>query len=362
MEKILIYPYNNSYSPVVRYQELLQDATINSLVSPCGWGISGDRETEDMEQLIVVNDNFEDALQKCTLVWFVEDDRIPLPDTLLKHAIKKSVSCKKKILYTRYKNELEYKEMVSHIPSDLLYKLDNNNIFNDNENTYNACYEINVPVIAVLGTEVGTDKYEVQLSLISELKSRGYKVSAVVSRYDGDMLGHHPFPIFMIRSGMTESEKIIKYNHLLHKIEASENPDVILVGIPGGALEYDERNHNDFGVLVYEISRAVSFDFGIVCLPYFQRVEKMYEDIANKIKERYEIPISAFHLAPVWEDVMEISETGLRTFLTLDRNFIEKKLMEFRNDDILDLTNVKECAWLVDKIIKEFTDDGVNCL
>lgn len=166
-EKVLIYPYSREYESMVIHQNLAKNYQIVSAVSPPGWGYDGDIiETKKMK--IIVSSNISDELEKCTTVWIVKDGIVHVDEKIVEEMIKLSRKKGKKVVITRYKN-LKYQNDTKIIDKAESYK-----------EAY--CLEIKKPVIAVLGGEEYTDKYEVQLVMYETLKQIGYKVSLVSSR------------------------------------------------------------------------------------------------------------------------------------------------------------------------------------
>lgn len=358
MEKILIYPYNKCYEAVAKCRNLPYGNEIASLVSPNGWGLIGEEVISD-EVSLKIEQDFTSELNKCTLVWFVEDDKVTLPRDLLASKIEETVNNNKKIIFTRYKSREEFLKWQHYILPELNVT---SHYMKDYKDTFErkACYDLATPVVTVLGVEENTDKFAVQVAIITELRKRGYSVSGVSSRADSDVIGIHSFPLFMFEHSLTEAEKIIKFNHVIRAIEVNEKPDIIVVGIPGGALEFDNVNHNNYGVIAYEISKAVSSDFGVVCIPYLEQMNGNYQTLSDEISGRFKIPVDVFHIAAVAEDVMELNETSKRSFITLDRDFINRKINSYNNNTIVNVLNGSDCEKVVNKIIEVLSVDEID--
>ena len=431
MYRIMLYPFNKDYEPVVRHQNLLNNSYITGLVSPRGWGLEH-TQIECTTEIMRVSCDYKEALSNCSAVWFIEDSNLTLPESLLKTRLEEAIQNDKKIIYTRYRNKEELNRMAQIIPSDLNitqlimhHENTNNEMFTDmapiiqeplnpdkkvyeqvnqkqvnqeqvnqrqvnqnqvnqnkvnqnqvNQNQVNQnqmaqehkaqvqkikepniCYDINTPVIAVLGAYQDTDKYEIQLALRNELLEKGYQVSSISSRRDSSILGLHPFPEFMYVNTINEADKIVRYNHYIKQIELTENPEVIIIGVPGGAIPFDQYNHNNFGILTYEISRAVNCDCGIMALPYFSlQVDNNYDKIAKEIYNRFRISIDYFHISAITEDITQ--DSFVKSFITLDRTFIRKKIGTFGYDNVYDFTDRTTITEIADKIIDQLSE---NC-
>lgn len=73
-EKVLVYPYDYEFTPVLRHIGLLHGLNVTILVSPGGWGLSGkDAAYSDggIPLGITVRSDFDESLDECDTVWFV---------------------------------------------------------------------------------------------------------------------------------------------------------------------------------------------------------------------------------------------------------------------------------------------------
>lgn len=355
LQSIMIYPYNKNYEPLLRHRKLLEPNKIISIVCPLGWNVNNAIFADEDKRSLVVRNDFSNALDECDVVWFVEDANLQLPWSVLNDRIKEVLSKKKQIIYTRYKNNFEFTKVQQMIPKNLNISPVNQIKINNKIDKRKYCYDIDIPIICVLGADEYTDKFEVQLALREALLAKGYRVSSVSSRYDSEIVGLHSMPDFMIKKSLSEAEKILKYNHLIKQIEIEEKPEIIIVGLPGGSIPYNKYNFNNFGILHYEVSQALTFDFSVMCLPYFHLFEKACSYIGKDTINRYRINIDAFHVAPVLQDEIQISNDHLIDFLTLDTKFINTKILSYKNDKVYNLRMKDNVDKLVQMIIKKLS-------
>lgn len=117
MEKIMIYPYSRMYEPYVRHSKLMSDI-ISVLVSPRGWGMEHEKVTCSNSELIVQTD-FSNNLSECTAVWFVNDCHNELPEKILLEKLDTAIRERKKIIFTRKSNQMQYKTALEAIPYHL---------------------------------------------------------------------------------------------------------------------------------------------------------------------------------------------------------------------------------------------------
>lgn len=356
METILIYPFNMDYASFVNNHCIMNNKKISSLVSPRGWGLEGE-QIGDGDMSLLVGCDFNTEMNKCSVVWFVEDALLTLPVNLLKAKVNEVVQAGKKIIYIRYKNYDEYKQILPLIPEKNNISTEFVNILPEIQNI-GSCYSIDTPVITVFGLEENTEKFNVQVALRKEFMDLGYRVSSVTSRRDSDILGMHSIPSYMFSNEKSVTEKIIHYNHYVKKIEIMEDPEIIIVGIPGGILPYDKKNHNNFGIFGYEISHAVPSDASIMCLPYNKNMNGDFEVLKNDIRGKFGFETDCYHIAAVAQDTRTILESGLREFVTLDKDFVRKKIEKMKDRKVFDLTEGNDLQLAAEIIIDKLSHDN----
>lgn len=251
----LLYPFDLESAPILRHNTLLHGLEIKKAVSPKGWGYIGkDASLADGGHHIglVVDGDFEQAIDNCETLLIVDsynnfdfDEKIfPKIEFAAKHGIK--------IICARYLNDAERKkaENACRNSGSSFFYLNDQNSMQIKKNPGVQRIQIDTPIVFVLGTGEHTDKFEIQLSLREELLKRGYKVSQIGSRSCCKLFGFHSIPEFMTSTGISEGDKIICFNNFVKQIELNEKPELIVIGIPGGAMEIDNMFNNN-----YEISR-----------------------------------------------------------------------------------------------------------
>lgn len=349
MEKILIYPYSKGYEPYVKNQDIMGKYLVEALVSPRGWGYEGDIITDGHRREYVVSAEFSEKLRDCTCVWFVADGRLEMPKELLNEKVLEAVKHGKKIIYTRYADKY-YEEMRSLIPSKQYIELrikheETASLFSD------RAYEIETPVITVVGMGQDTDKLAVQLTLRRKLMERGYKVRVISSRCDGDWDGVYEMPEFVFTNSCSESEKIIKLNHYVKQIEINDKPDVFIIGVPGAILPLDGIDHNEFGILAYEISFAVPCDTAVLCMAYNSQFEGNYKKLAADMENRFGFFVAGIHIAAIVADVQGFYEEIKLSNVSIDQKVVDKKVSEIHDDTIWNIRNEQGAEKAVSKII-----------
>ncbi len=334
-KKLLVYPYDVEFSPVLRHPSMLSGYDIVALVSPNGWGFTGkDASAADGgEKLnISINNDFDGLLPLCDTVLFTETERTLDFQKFILPKVVKAAELGKNILYLRKIEENDKNELMEICKK---YGVSFNSV-GDFENTYNDTelesfnlQKINTPVIFVVGLYEKTQKFEIQLSIREGLNSLGYRVSQVGSRNYCELLGFHSFPTFMYSSTKPEDKKILSFNHFLKDIENREKPDVIIVGIPGNVMRLNDNFTGRFGIMAYEVSQAVAPDAAVMSTLYEDFKPEYFEKIATSIKYKLGFDISCFNLSNIKFDWAVAEFTFKESYLMIDSSFVDKKKTKF---------------------------------
>lgn len=354
MEKILIYPYSKGYEPYVKNQEIMSDYSVTALVSPRGWGYEGDVITDRQGREYVVSAEFSEKINDCTCVWFVADGRLELPKDLLSEKVSEAVKQGKKIIYTRYCDKY-YEEIRGLIPAKQYMEIRVKHIEKYTLSP-DRTYDIETPVVVVAGTGQDTDKLAVQLILRRKLMEKGYNVRVISSRCDGDWDGVYEMPQFIFNHSVSESEKIIKLNHYVKQIEMSDKPDVFIVGVPGAILPLDGIDHNEFGILAYEMSFAVPCDTAVLCVAYNPQFEGDYKRLAEDMKNRFGFCVAGIHVAAIVVDAQGFYEEIKLSNVSIDQKVVDRKVSEIQDSTIWNIRNEQGAEKAVSKIIDTLTE------
>lgn len=354
MKKMMIYPYSKAYEPYVKSSEVLGEYTVTALVSPRGWGYEGDVVTSEQKREYVVSADFSDKLDDCTCVWFVTDGRLEMPKELLREKLLEAVSAEKEILYTRYSDD-NYKEMKNLIPRKLCIERDAK-LSNLLSLLPDRTYDIDTPVVVVIGTGEDTDKLAVQFILKQKFQEKGYTATVISSRRDGDWDKIYSMPEFVFDHSVSEKEKIIRLNHYIRQIENNEKPDLFIIGVPGAILPFDGIDHNEFGILAYEMSFAIPSDAAILCTMYSSDYNGNYKILADDLYNRFGFNVIGVHVAATVVNAQEFYEERKLTHVSIDRGVIDKKISEINDDTIWNMLSAQGAETAVLRLIDILTD------
>ncbi len=364
-EKALIYPYDIYSCPIVRHCQSLTNYEIVGIVSPKGWGFTGkDAGTVDggISLGIIVCNNFGDLLNGYDTAIFTESNNwIDFEKNLYPEIISK-IREKKNIVCSFELNKDVRKELIRECDkSDVYFKYFNETReFSELSCKTEILYDIKTPVIFVLGTTERTHKFEIQLTVRENLLKKSYRISQVGSRKACELFGFHSFPEFMYDLSLSDSNKIIMFNRFIKKIEDKEEPDVLVIGIPGGIMPLDKKHTNHFGLIAFQVANAISPDAVIFSSTYEEYNPDYFEKISTSIKYKLGFEVDAHVLSNMKIDWEETRQGPNVVYLTLTSEFVDQKKIFYRQQGIqvYNVLNLSDSAKLTNSIVDKLADYG----
>lgn len=362
--RAIVYPYDVQFAPVLRHKALLENIEIVGVVSPFGSGLCGkDAGAADKggEIGIVVEENFDKALEACDAVIFSETEmEYSFPGMIYPKIVKAAESGKDIILGIKVSKDIhdDIKSMCEscnvgfaypHTKAWVRKELEPDNL------KAHVIHNIDVPVVFVLGDGERTRKFETQLVLREFFMNKGYKVSQVGSREYCELLGFHSIPTYMYEPRL-EMEKIYLFNKFVKNIELDERPDVIIIGVPGGIMSLNNNNTTYCGITAYEISNAVSPDTAVFCMYDLSWNEEYYDDFKQVIKHKFGFDVQSFVLSNFKIDWAGMNEGKNKLhFFHLNNDKIEAQKKELKSQliSIYNISNQEDAAELGNDVLNK---------
>lgn len=348
-KKVLIYPYSRSMRAFIVYRQLLKkDMEIKGIVSPKGWGLSGDIINSFGKQF-VVKDNFEEELVRCDYVWFCEDGEHELPEKVLKEKLLKTIQSGRKIIYTR-KERFSDINLTPYIIREPQLNKRVDPLF------MNELLEVDIPVITIMGNARNVDQAEVQLALQYEFTQRDYKVLSLLSMQSAPLVNSYRMPDVLSNGEITSNDKILFFNHYLRALEEIEKPDILIVGTSGGIYPYEQSVYREFGKGLFEIMCAIKTDFSILCSIYGEGIQEELCIEKEILENRYQFAVDAVHIAPYyWNNKESVGSARKAETIELDEEFLYNNITNLDESGIWNLRKYQNVQKLVDEIIDELS-------
>lgn len=289
-KKAMLYPFSMDTVSIARYRTLLCEYELVHVVAPAGLAMEGKDcclIDQGPQTGMKVSNSFEDALEDSDVVIVAEYDfrnNNLFFIRVIEH-VKTAIARGKDIFCTMYLevsilNDLEYYAKTNHV--NFIYAAEQNSGIEAIKKHNVSIQSIETPVIVVTGLCDNCLKYELQLAIRQSFLQNGIRVSQVGSRHYSELFGFHSFPNFMFENQYNEEEKILAFNQYIKDLERNENPEAIIIGIPGGIIQHSSRVLNGFGVKAYEVGCAISSDYTILAIPC-EGIDNEYIDILSLI-------------------------------------------------------------------------------
>lgn len=160
----------------------------------------------------------------------------------------------------------------------------------------------------------------------------GLEPILIGSRPYSEMVGCISFPTFMFGNKLTEANKIIEFNHFVKNIEIEESPDLIIIGIPGGILPYNNSIHSNFGITAFEVAQSISPDYCILSL-FYNSYSKVYiKQMEDLFSARFNSNLDMINITNKRIDEGEMANrpNDIRTF-TINHDDLIKKVQYIQN-------------------------------
>lgn len=339
----VIFPYNRESACLVKHKDLLKEYKIVALVSPVGFGMSGKDASwiYNGEKVgISVYTSFEDIQVKFDTVIISDIDfEVDFKKTIYPEILK-AINNKKNIICLHKLEDEMYKEIKKLCILNNVHFKYPFTIFDKKSNYTKICelkdehlFNINIPIILVAGFMEKTNKFDIQLSLRKYFVDKGYKVSQIGTRNYCELFGFHSFPDFMF-DNIPEWEKVLYFNRLCKEIEMTEESDLIILGIPGAIMPYNNIFTNKFGILAFEIANAISPDAVIISTLYSNFTTDYFDNICQYVKYKFGFNIDCINLSNNKFESNNSKHSGVIDLITVGTQMVDKQKNKFKEYDI----------------------------
>lgn len=351
MKSLLVYPFCREFSDFVRCIENLAEYDKVIPIAPKGFGI----ENEDAsicdggdELNVRVSSDFDAGIEQADGVFFGHTVSNIAAQSYMKK-LNKAIALNKKVFLTKElmdflgaSEELEQAEIMEYTKSDFEDKL-----------TLNLL-PIKVPVVIVIGVGDYCDKFSIQLKLRDYMSGQGYQVMNFGSKNFSQLFGVEALPQFLMEP-MDNTTKIKKLNAYIYNRVIAENPEVVVIGVPGGIMQLNPFRFDEFGEMAYIISNAVKADLSILSIYKQEYTREFIEHLINICKYRYNFHVNYINVANT--DLFISPDVKVCQYTTITSDYIIKNIinrMEF--DDVfifnaLNDTSMKDaCAKILNEL------------
>lgn len=346
--KTVIFPFDETFLPVLQNeQSLLSDKDI-FLLSPEGWGLKGKTYyIKGKEYCVHIRHQISDEKVDMILV----NSKVNISLTALLgvigefdihniYVLKHLEEQEKKILYKRYDES----------------QIINCDIDAEEFNKEEILFDFDVPIVLVAGAMECTNKFDTQLNIYSRFVDRGYKTGLVATKKEAVLCGAKAIPDFMYDKTVSMKDKTILFNHFLKHYEVTMAPEIIFVGVPGEVMAFSERYLGHIGEMAYIISQAVPVSEIVMCVMYEENLGVQVQTWRKSVSPKLGREINYFAMTNRLLDLNELYASSEIKYTTISPDLIKSK-NNFETEKIYILFEPSEVDRLVADLIEGLSND-----
>ncbi|MEC0331737.1 TIGR04066 family peptide maturation system protein [Paenibacillus macerans] len=187
-------------------------------------------------------------------------------------------------------------------------------------------YQLRVPIVYIASLSEMSDKFACQMKIYNYFKEKGYNVQLIGTKSYSNLLGIRSFPAFMFENKLSNTEKIIAFNHYLKLIEDTDNPDLIIVGIPGEVNGFINGISGHFDDIQYLVSNAAKPDITVLSELY-NEVQAPVR-LSETIEYKYRWKLDGIFVNNMLLDLQLSQVYGKKEYVRLENKVVEDKVIE----------------------------------
>lgn len=345
MKKVMLYPFDSASFSILKYKNRLNDLEIVDIVSPIGWGYN------DIYLEYLVKHDFYTTLENCDIVWIVNSQNDISYENDIRPKIEETVLKNKEVIVTR-DFDMGKKQEIERIIKDNKYNL--NNFYQTNNLKYlemDSLFEINCPVIYIVGAMEYTKRYEILLALGEIFKKENLKTLLFTERQEGTLMGCYDFSYILKDTKVREAEKIKNMNWYFKQMERNINPDLIIAMAPGRLLTANSYCIENSIINGYELSYALPPDCIILSMMYTENLDNLIPELQEQCRRTYGFYADFINIVERMLDESNGENGEGLSYLSLDEKFVTTQIAHM-GDRVLCLKDNKSFENLAQKVVK----------
>lgn len=340
--KTIIFPFDETFLPVLEHMDKKISNRGLYLVSPRGWALQGKKYVVAEKEYTVYKEN---SFLEETVDLFIVNSKLEMELSEVLETIK--LFTVRKIYVLKHLTFRE-KALLSKMYGKEAIESFETSVFGlENED---RLVDFNVPIVWIAGTTEFTNKFEVQLSLYSQFARKGYKTGLIATKKEALLCGAKAIPDFMYNNKYTIKERIVLFNHFLKEYEAMNQPEIMFVGIPGEVIPLSKNYLGNAGEMAFMISQAISASAVVLCMMYAENINEQVEVWGKAIEKKLGHRIQYFAMTNRLLDLNETYVDNKIKYTTISPSIIENKNIGF-HENIYKIFKKEEQYRLVDSII-----------
>jgi len=186
---------------------------------------------------------------------------------------------------------------------------------------------IDVPIISIFAIGNDCGQIEIELSIRDYFLNQDYSILQIGTQSYTKLFGCLELPEFLFNSELDVQNRIILFNRFLYEHSKSEDPDLIILGVPSPIMKYNDNILQDFGLLPFIIQSAVKSDIGLLNLHYNQYTYEYFDEMMKFCRYRLDIAVKYFGIANTSVS-KSIDDSSELEHLRLTADFVKENLDE----------------------------------
>lgn len=363
-----VYPYNQSFTPYISYGQLVYgNIEIVQLISPSGFALDGkDGGATDKrpDTGIIVSSDFSKALNDTVNALLIPEGNYE--STLYKDIVAKAkvaIENKKHILCGTILNPEDRLCLDAMCTANGVNFISSENITPNyylRPATPTKVYRPNASVIFVGEMVEGINAKDVAVGITGYLQSQSYKVATIMDPGFSQLWGAYSNKwLFQNPDGLDDEKRILAISNFIQQLDKAEQPDVIVVQIPGGLFKYNDLYPNQFGIYAFMLSCAIRPDCFICALPYEGYTDEAIKHWSVAVQNRYGFCIDFLHISNAFKDLRNLANLKEinRVFVSQEQVDTLIKSLSVRQPPIVNaLYAMADLGDAVVQLLKSFID------
>jgi peptide maturation system protein (TIGR04066 family) len=311
--KIVIFPVDRTSASLARYTSSLLMYEPVPLLPPS----LSILENQDISELdggyfanIKLSISYYDELSKSELIYFCDSSSITDND-LYHDLIKYAKGIGKEVIISKY--------LMARL--DMLNENDMETIEYLDKSAVSKLIEIDTPIISIFTQGRNCDQANIEMSLRKYFIDKKYRVMQIGTRICSELFGFNAIPDFLCEPSIDTMQKIVMFNRFVYNLSISENPDIIIIGVPEGIMKYNNRILNGLGVMPFIIQSAIQSDIGIVSLYQNNYTKKYLDELMLYCKYKLGVLPKYFNFANT-KQMKNIDDNSVTDYLFLNSEFV----------------------------------------
>lgn len=219
-------------------------------------------------------------------------------------------------------------------------------------------FQSHVPIIYIGGLMETKDSFDIALQLKIKLEKQDYKCALVSQYRDGMLFGTFPYPAQFMGNKSTVEDQIISFNRWIEAIDYCYKPDLILIDVPKGMMQYSRSFHNSFGIYPQMMATTLPPDFLILTISKDNTDKEQLEKINQNFSQKLGKKVDVFHISNSMFNIQpNASSISEKPLLIREKkiNMAINSLSDSLNYKFVNLTLNHEVEKLVEVLLSKFS-------